>query len=168
MQSEYLVGHLPVKLKESAKGFFGGAKYSDCELLISNQRLLFLTSSSSDERWFQEQNDLDFDSFVMDEEYAKWRSVVAQYDFAKSLWNDYYSTPLEQLLGAHKKNFAVSINQLLSAIIELDDELDSLVLSCVDGTEIRCEIYLLLGDVAHRLLAGILDPSRLTIIRNGF
>ncbi len=166
LQSEYLIGHIPVEIQAAGKGFFGRTKYTDYELLITTQRLLFLSPGSWDERWLQEQNKLDFDTLMVDEEFAPWRSMMEQYDFAQPLWKDYYSTPFEELLAVNKHNFAVRITDLVSATIELDNELDLLNLSCADGTQHRCKIYLLLGTIAHRSLAQILDSSHLELVRN--
>jgi len=105
-QSEYLIGHIPVEVKVVGKGFFGRTKYTDYELLITNQQLLFLRSEYWDERWLEEQKKLDFETLTDNEEYSQWRSTMEQYDFAKPLWNNYYSTPFDELLVANKRNFA--------------------------------------------------------------
>lgn len=162
--SEYLLIHIPVEVESAGKGFFGRTKYTDYELLITNQQLLFLRLGSWDDRWLQEQNELNFDTQMVNEEFAQWRSMIEQYVFSKPLWNDYYSTPFDELLTANKHNFAVKVNDLVSASIELDNELDTLNLSCADGTQYRCKIYLLLGAITHRLLAQVLDSSQLEVL----
>lgn len=165
-QSEYLLGHIPVYLV-AGKGFFGRTKRTDYELLVTNHQLIFLYSSSwAGTRWLQEQYELDFDKYLANEEFSQWRSMMEQYDFAKPLWSDYYSTSFEELLSADKHNFALKVNDLVSAGIELDNELESLELLCTDGTQYHCGIYLLLDDIAGRLLAQVLDSSQLKMARN--
>ncbi len=167
LQSESLISHFPVKV-EAGKGFFGGIKYTDYEILITNQRLLFLYRESGEERWLQEQDNLDFDTLMLNEEFAQWRSMLEQYDFSNPLWDDFYLTPFEELLVVNKHNFAVEINDLLSVTIELDNELDALKLSCADGTQHHCKFYMLMGNVAYLTLAQVLDSSKLKLVRNQF
>ena len=162
-QTEHVLGHIPIQKK--VKGIFGRTKYTDYELLITDQQLLFLRPGDWDERWLYEQIELGFDTLMLNEEFSRWRKTMDRYDFAKQPWTDYYSTPIDELLAANRRNFAVAVDTVVHASILLDDEIDTLKLVCTDGIEHLCKIYLLLGHVTHRLLAQVLDHRQLSLNR---
>ncbi len=163
IQIELVLGHIPIQ--EKGKGIFGRTKYTDYELLITAQQLLFLRPEAWDERWLHEQTELDFDTLMLNGEFSRWRKAIERYDFAKQPWGDYYSTPFDELLTANRRNFAIAVDTVVRDSILLDDETDTLELVCTDSIQHRCKIYLLLGRVTHRLLAQVLDHRKLSLNR---
>lgn len=162
-QTELVLGHIPIQKK--GKGMFGRTKYTDYELLITDQQLLFLRPEVQDERWLNEQIALGFDTLTLNDEFSRWRKTMERYDYAKQPWGDYYSTPFDELLATNRSNFAVALNTVIRASVLLDDETDTLDLVCADGVQHHCKIYLLLGHVTHRLLAQVLDHRKLSLNR---
>jgi hypothetical protein len=158
---ERTIGHLPVEQVEEGAGIFGRRKSTQLNMVITTARLLYLRETNDmNENWLFETERLEE---LQKRSGLPWRTVMDHYDFQGPLWASFYDDPPDELLAAHRHNEAVSLADIVSATITLEEELDKLDIQLSSGEMHHFSLYNQVGQPAARFLAQALGAERVRL-----
>ncbi len=157
---ERLVGQVPCAWVLEKKGFFGGHKTRQGNLLITNRRLVFLheTSKSNDEEVYEDER--------LEEEARKrgieLRELVRDYDWFGGPGKRFVDSPVDELLRENRDNWEVTLDQVNRARLWLspDDCPEQLEVEDGETSPHRFQIYRAAGEAVEGWLGSLLGPGR--------
>ncbi len=160
-QAETVIGHLPVQRLEAGMGLFGRTRKTQMNIVITTSRLLYLHASDAmNDRWLGETER------IFQEEQASglpWRALIDSYDWRNPLWADFYDTPPEALLTAHRDNEALPLANITLAEITLDEVWDKLDILIASGEMDHFLLFNQVGQAASRFLSQALGAGRVRL-----
>ena len=163
LEEERLIGQMPCAWVLEKKGFFGGHKTRQGNVLITNRRLVFLheTSKSNDEEVYEDER--------LEEEARQrgieLRELVRDYDWLGGPATRFVDSPVDELLSENRDNWEVALDQVDRARLWLssDDCPEQLEVEGGEKSPFRFQLYRAAGQTVEGWLRSLLGPGRFEI-----